>query len=32
MWNLELDFRDVDQHTGDKWIIQGTKHHKDNQL
>ena len=22
----------MDQHTGDKWLIHGTKHHKDNQL
>ena len=22
----------VDQHTGGKWLIYGTKHHKDNQL
>ena len=29
---FELDFQNVDQHTGGKWLIHGTKHHKDNQL
>ena len=38
MWNLQtyyhfkLDFQKMDQHTGGKWLIHGTKHHKDNQL
>ena len=27
-----LDYQKVDQHIGDKWLIHGTKHHKDNQL
>ena len=29
---FKLDFKKVDQHTGGKWSIQGTKHRKDNQL
>ena len=29
---LKLDFQKVDQHTEGKWLIRGTKHHKDNQL
>ena len=29
---LKLDFQKVDQHTGGKWLIHGTKRHKDNQL
>ena len=29
---LKLDFQKVDQHTGGKWLIYGTKHHKNNQL
>ena len=37
MWNLQtyyfkLDFQNVDQHTGGKWLIHGTKRRKDNQL
>ena len=38
MWKLQthyrfkVDFQKVDQHTGGKWSIHGTKHHKDNQL
>ena len=38
MWNLQtyyhfqLDFQKVDQHTGGKWWIHGTKRLKDNQL
>ena len=28
----KLDFQKVDQHTGDKWVIHGTKRRKDNQL
>ena len=27
-----LDFQNMDQHTGTKWLIHGTKHHKDNPL
>ena len=27
-----LDFQKVDQHTGGKWLIHGTKRRKDNQL
>ena len=27
-----LDFQKVDQHTGGRWLIHGTKRHKDNQL
>ena len=26
------DFQKVDQHRGGKWLIPGTKRHKDNQL
>ena len=29
---FKLDFQKVDQHTGGKWLILGTKHHKHNQL
>ena len=38
MWNLQtyyhfiLDFRKLDQYTEGKWLIHGTKDHKDNQL
>ena len=31
-YHLILDFRKVGQHTGDKWLIHGTKRRKDNQL
>ena len=31
-YQFKLDFRKVDQHTGGKWLIHGTKRHKDNQL
>ena len=31
-YHFKLDFQTLDQHTGDKWLIHGTKHHKDNQL
>ena len=31
-YQFELDFHKVDQHTGGKWLIHGTKRHKDNQL
>ena len=30
--HLKLDFQKVDQYTGGKWLIHGTKRHKDNQL
>ena len=30
--HFKLDFQKVDQHIGGKWLIRGTKHHKDNQL
>ena len=30
--HFELDFNKVDQHTGAKLLIHGTKHHKGNQL
>ena len=30
--HFKLDFQKVDQHTGCKWFIQGTKRRKDNQL
>ena len=31
-YNFKLYFQKVDQHTGGKWLILGTKRHKDNQL
>ena len=31
-YHFELDFQKVDHHTGGKWLINGTKYHKDNQL
>ena len=31
-YHLKLDFQKVDLHTGGKWLIHGTKHHKDNPL
>ena len=30
--HFKLDFQKADQHTGDKWLIHGTKRRKDNQL
>ena len=30
-YHFQLDFLKVDQHTGGKWLIHGTKRHKDNQ-
>ena len=30
--HFKLDFQQVDQHTGGKWLIHDTKHGKDNQL
>ena len=29
---FKLDFLKVDQHTGGKWLIHGTKRRKENQL
>ena len=31
-YHFKLDFQKVDQHTGDKRLIHGTKRGKDNQL
>ena len=31
-YHFKLDFQKVDQHTWSKWLIHGTKRHKDNQL
>ena len=31
-YHFILDFQKVDQHTGGKWLIHGTKCRKDNQL
>ena len=31
-YHFKLDFQDVDQHTGGKWLIHSTKRRKDNQL
>ena len=31
-YHFELDFQKVDQHTGGKWLITGTKRRKDNQF
>ena len=31
-YHVKLDFQKVDQHTGGKWLIHGTKRHRDNQL
>ena len=31
-YHFKLDFQKVDQHTGGKWLIHGTKHRNDNQL
>ena len=31
-YHFQLDFQKVDQHTGGKWLIHGTKRRKDNQL
>ena len=31
-YHFKLDFQKVDQHTRAKWLIHGTKNHKDNQL
>ena len=32
LYHFKLDFQKVDQHTGGKWLIHGTKHYKDNRL
>ena len=29
-YHFQLDFQKVDQHTGGKWLIHGTKRRKDN--
>ena len=31
-YHFKLDFQNMDQHTGGKWLIHGTNHHKHNQL
>ena len=31
-YHFKLDFQTVDQRTGGKWLIHGTKRRKDNQL
>ena len=31
-YDFKLDFQKVDQHTGGKWLIHGTKCRKDNKL
>ena len=31
-FKLDFQFQKVDQHTGGKWLIHGTKRRKDNQL
>ena len=31
-YHFQLDFQNVDQHTGGKWLIHGTKRHKYNHL
>ena len=31
-YHFKLDVQKVDQHTGGKWLIHGTKHRKDNQV
>ena len=30
--HFKLDFQKGDRYSGGKWLIHGTKHHKDNQL
>ena len=30
--HFKLDFQKMEQHTGGKWLIHGTKRSKDNQL
>ena len=31
-YHFKLDFQKVDQHTGGKCLIHGSKHHKDNHM
>ena len=31
-YHFKLDFQNMDQHAGSKWLIHGTKRSKDNQL
>ena len=31
-YHFKLDFQKVDQHTGETWLIHGTRRHKDKQL
>ena len=31
-YHFKVDNQQVDQHTGGKWLIHGTKHRKDNQF
>ena len=31
-YHFKLDFQNMDQQTGGKWLIHGTKRRKDNQL
>ena len=31
-YHFKLDLQKVEQHTGDKWLIHGTKRRNDNQL
>ena len=31
-YNFKIDYQKMDKHTGGKWLINGTKRHKDNQL
>ena len=31
-YHFKLDFQNVDQHTGGKWVIHAIKRRKDNQL
>ena len=31
-YHFKIDFQKVDQHTGAKWFIYGTKSRKDNQM
>ena len=31
-WCLKIDFQNMDQHAGGKWLIHDTKRRKDNQL
>ena len=31
-YHIKLDFQNVDQHTGGKWLFHGTKRREDNRL